>query len=117
VFVVVLVCPHWWFGEGFFMLIIVTFLFKIRIIIITNKHKVMTKTKVLYFPSNSQVNYYDIYLKLKSMFNGRSKITVDEVQGFLDGIDEKFYIKENFYQLELYNPENEYVFCINKPTP
>lgn len=85
------------------------------------KHKTMAfpiKTKVLYFPSNTRKNrrYLNkIYTSLKARFDGLTHITVDEVDAFLESLDEKFYIKELDYQLELYNPENEYVFCINKP--
>jgi hypothetical protein len=76
------------------------------------------KTKVLYFPSNTRKNrlYYNkIYTSLKSTFGDRTTITVDEVDKFLLTFDEKFYVKELPYQLEIYNVENEYVFCINKP--
>ena len=76
-------------------------------------------TKVLYFPSNTGYNpkrgYYNIYTQLKQMFDGRDSITVDEVDKYLQTFDEKFYIKELWYQLEIYNVENEYIFCINKP--
>ncbi|MFA5366656.1 MAG: hypothetical protein WC333_02130 [Dehalococcoidia bacterium] len=53
---------------------------------------------------------------LKEKFDNLTAITVDEVEEYLNSINAKFYIKEHPYQLELYNPENEYVFCINKPT-
>ena len=72
-------------------------------------------TKVLYFCSNTQKKYYHIWTALRQKFDGLTQITVDEVDAFLESIDQKFYIKELGYQLELYNPENEYVFCINKP--
>lgn len=74
------------------------------------------KTKVLYFPSNTDKNNYELYTILREKFDNLTKITVDEVDEFLVSIDEKFYIKELSYQLELYNIENEYVFCINKAT-
>jgi len=77
-------------------------------------------TKVLYFPSNTQnkgKNYYSIYTLLKQMFAGLDSISVDAVDKYLLTFDERFYIKELSYQLEIYNAENEYVFCINKPTP
>jgi hypothetical protein len=75
-------------------------------------------TKVLYFPSNTKYNnrgYYSIYTLLGQMFNGRDSITVDEVDKYLLAFGEKFYIKELPYQLEIYNVENEYIYCINKP--
>jgi hypothetical protein len=76
------------------------------------------KTKVLYFPSNTQntrKQYYNIYTLLGQMFNGLDSISVDAVDKYLLTFDERFYIKELPYQLEIYNAENEYVFCINKP--
>jgi len=76
------------------------------------------KTKVLYFPSNTQNKnkcYYNIYTLLKAMFDNLTAITVDAVDKYLLTFDERFYVKELPYQLEIYNAENEYVFCINKP--
>jgi hypothetical protein len=73
------------------------------------------KTKVLYFPSNTNQKYYDTYVLLKKRFDNLSTITVDEVEEYLNNINKKFYIKEFWYCLELYNPENECIFCINKP--
>ena len=78
------------------------------------------KTKVLYFPGNTQNKnkcYYNIYTLLKAMFDGLTSITVDAVDNYLLTFapDERFYIKELPYQLEIYNAENEYVYCINKP--
>lgn len=78
-------------------------------------------TKVLYFVSNTKKNYYNIYMQLKEMYEDKSSINVDDVDYFLNNLsvateDEKFYVKELPYQLEIYNAENEYVFCINKPT-
>lgn len=76
-------------------------------------------TKVLYFPSNTRnVNkqYYNIYTLLKAVFGGLTAISADEVDKYLLAFDnEKFYIKDLPYQLEIYNAENEYVYCINKP--
>ena len=73
------------------------------------------KTKVLYFCSNTKKYYLDLYYILREKFEGLTQITIDEVDEFLESIDQKFYIKELSYQLELYNPECECVFCINKP--
>lgn len=78
------------------------------------KHKPM-KTKVLYFHSNTPKNYIELYYTLRKKFDNLTEIDIEEVNEFLESIDEKFYIKELSYQLELYNIENEYVFCINKP--
>ena len=72
-------------------------------------------TKVLYFHSNTEKSYMELYMMLREKFDNLTEITVDEVDEFLNSIDEKFYIKEFSYQLELYNIENEYIFCINKP--
>jgi hypothetical protein len=75
-------------------------------------------TKVLYFARNTENKnrcYYSIYTLLKQMFDGRTSITVDEVDKYLLAFDEKFYVKELPYQLEIYNAENEYIYCINKP--
>jgi hypothetical protein len=80
---------------------------------ITTKYTM--KTKVLYFPSNSKKHYYNIYTQLEAMFNGLTAITADDVDKFLQTFEERFYVKELPYQLEIYNVENEYVFCINKP--
>jgi hypothetical protein len=57
----------------------------------------------------------NIYTSLKSKFGGLTSISVDAVDKYLLTFDERFYIKELPYQLEIYNAENEYVFCINKP--
>jgi hypothetical protein len=76
------------------------------------------KTKVLYFPSNTEnrnKNYYHIYSMLKAVFGDQTSVSVDAVDKYLLAFDERFYIKELSYQLEIYNSENEYVFCINKP--
>lgn len=75
------------------------------------------KTKVLYFPSNTQKNrgYYSIYCLLKQMFEGLTEITVDAIDEYMLTFDERFYIKELPYQLEIYNEESKYIFCINKP--
>jgi len=76
------------------------------------------KTKVLYFPSNTQnanKNYYHIYTMLKAMFDNLDSITVDAVDKYLLAFDERFYIKELPYQLEIYNSLGEYIYCINKP--
>ena len=73
------------------------------------------KTKVLYFCSNTKNNCLNLYYILREKFDGLTQITVDDVDAFLESIDEKYYIKELSYQLELYNPESECVFCINKP--
>ena len=73
-------------------------------------------TKVLYFNSNTQKTYINLYYRLKEKFDGLTQINVDDVDNFfMENIDERFYIKEYPYQLELYNPECEYIFCINKP--
>lgn len=72
-------------------------------------------TKVLYFVMNTKNRCYELWVQLKETFEGLNKITVDEVDLFLISIGEKYYIKELSYQLEIYNPEGEYVFCINKP--
>jgi hypothetical protein len=77
-------------------------------------------TKVLYFPANTENKnkcYYNIYTLLKAMFDGLTSITVDEVDNYLLTFapEERFYVKELSYQLEIYNAENEYVYCINKP--
>lgn len=79
------------------------------------------KTKVLYFLHNTQNKnkcYYQLYTLLKAMFDGLDAISVDAVDKYINGLysNEKFYIKELPYQLEIYNAENEYVYCINKPT-
>jgi len=73
------------------------------------------KTKVLYFNSNTKENYYILYLELSKRFNGLDEINVEMVNTYLESINEKFYIRNLSYQLELYNINNEYVFCINKP--
>lgn len=75
------------------------------------------KTKVLYFIANAKKrnNYYNIYTQLKLKFDGLNSISVDEVDEYLLTFDERFYIKELPYQLEIYNAENEYIYCINKP--
>lgn len=73
------------------------------------------KTKVLYFCSNTKKRYIELYYTLREKFDGLTEITVDDVDEFLESIDQKFYIKELGYQLELYNIESEFVFCINKP--
>jgi len=75
------------------------------------------KTKVLYFISNVKTNrgYYGIWTLLKQMFDGLDSISVDAVDKYLLTFDERFYVKELPYQLEIYNAECEYVFCINKP--
>jgi len=75
-------------------------------------------TKVLYFPSNTKNNnkcYYNIYTLLGQMFNGLTSISVDAIDKYLLAFDERFYIKELPHQLEIYNAENEYIYCINKP--
>jgi len=77
------------------------------------------KTKVLYFPGNTQnknKSYYMIYTMLKAMFDGLDSITVDEVDKYLLTFapEERFYVKAFPYQFEIYNAENEYVYCINK---
>ncbi len=77
------------------------------------------KTKVLYFPwntQNSQKNCYMIYTMLKAMFDNLDSITVDAVDKYLLTFDERFYVKELPYQLEIYNSLGEYIYCINKPT-
>ena len=75
------------------------------------------KTKVLYFPSNVKTNrdYYGIWTLLKQMFDNLDSISVNAVDKYLLTFDERFYVKELPYQLEIYNVENEYVYCINKP--
>ena len=76
------------------------------------------KTKVLYFPGNTQnvnKNYYFIYTMLKAMFDNLDSVTVDEVDKYMLTFDERFYIKELPYQLEIYNSLSEYIYCINKP--
>jgi hypothetical protein len=50
------------------------------------------------------------------MFDGLTSISVEEVDKYLLAFDERFYIKELPYQLEIYNAESEYIYCINKPT-
>lgn len=80
--------------------------------------KVLLKSKVLYFPNSTKTQrkeYYELYVLLKIKFDNINEIDVDKVNEYLESIDEKFYIKEQSYQLELYNPENQYIFCINKP--
>lgn len=77
------------------------------------------KTKVLYFPRNTQninKNYYMIYTMLKAMFDNRDSITAEEVDKYMLTFDERFYVKELPYQLEIYNSLSEYIYCINKPT-
>lgn len=71
--------------------------------------------KVLYFVSNTEKIYIHLYHRLRKRFNELINISVDEIDEFLinDG-DERFYVKELSYQFEIYNAENEYVFCINK---
>jgi hypothetical protein len=53
---------------------------------------------------------------LKAMFDNLDSITVDEVDKYMLTFDERFYVKELPYQLEIYNSLGEYVYCINKPT-
>lgn len=83
--------------------------------------KALFTSHVLFFVSNisksSKVttNYYDIYTKLRNKFNGLFELTIDDIDNFLNDIDEKFYIKELPYQFELYNVASECVFCINRP--
>jgi len=52
---------------------------------------------------------------LKAMFDNLDSITVDAVDKYLLAFDERFYIKELPYQLEIYNSLGEYIYCINKP--
>jgi len=72
-------------------------------------------TKILYFPSNTKKKYYQLFTLLSLRFDNLIEITVDEIDKFINDGDEKFYVKELPYQFEIYNVENEYVFCINKP--
>lgn len=77
----------------------------------------MTTTKVLYFPSNSKnkKGYYQLFVLLCLAFDKLTEISVDAVDEFLNDSGERFYVKELPYQLEIYNADNEYIFCINKP--
>ncbi len=70
--------------------------------------------KVLYFVSNTDEDYYDLHTQLKNHYQHIDDINVEECNAYLESIDQKFYIKDQTYQLELYNVANEYVFCINK---
>lgn len=71
------------------------------------------KTKVLYLCSNTKENLINLYYDLRKKFDGLVTITTDEIDGFLSNYG-KFYVKELSYQFEIYNLDNEYVFCINK---
>lgn len=78
---------------------------------------------VLFFPSQlkdinnmTKMEYYDVYIKLKKRFNNEININIDLVDDYINSLsDYTFYIKEYYYQLQIYNIENEYIFCINKP--
>ena len=80
-------------------------------------------SNVLFFSSqlkcvdnNVKMEYYDIYVKLKTRFNNEINISIDLVDDYVNSLTEyRFYVKEYYYQFQIYNIENEYIFCINKP--
>lgn len=75
-----------------------------------------TKTKVLYFNSNTKKNFFNLYMLLRGKFDNLDSIDVNDVDNFLLEIsDDRWYVKELPYQIEVFNTENECVFCINKP--
>ena len=75
--------------------------------------------KVLYFHNKERSGngYFELYKLLKSRYNGRESVTVNNVDKYLFKWFGKtlWYLKEKLTHIELYNLNNEYIFCINKP--